>query len=103
MKTLSNQIIAAMPMNLINEFRRKSFCLMLEMIEDVEMRYGNLSNEEIQFLKVFQSIPDHQERFDAMCEAFGKLMYMQKVLTDRYKSSETKVENSQPNLLTLSN
>jgi hypothetical protein len=97
MKAISNQIIEAMPIKLLNEFRRKAFCLMLDTIEGVEVRYGTLNNQEISFLKTLQSIEDHQERFNCMCEAFGKIMFMHKILDDQSKFEAFTSNRSQSN------
>ena len=88
MRTVSNQIIEAMPIGLINEFRTKAFCLMSDLVEEMEMRYDILTAEEINFFMVLQSIQSDQERFDGMCVAFGKLMYAQQVLDDMYDEAE---------------
>lgn len=95
MRTASNQIIEAMPIGLINEFRIKAICLMSDLMEQMEIRYGTLTAEEINFFRVLQSIQSDQDRFDGMCEAFGKLMYAHKVLADMYDESEfqSRVQN----------
>lgn len=74
MRTVSNQIIEAMPIGLINEFRTKAFCLMSDLVEEMEMRYDTLTAEEINFFRVLQSVQNDQDRFNGMCVAFGKLM-----------------------------
>ena len=95
MRTVSNEIIEAMPIRLINEFRTKAFCLMSDLVEEMEMRFYTLTAEEINFFKVLQSIQSDQERFDGMCEAFGKLMYAQQVLEDMYETAafQSRVQN----------
>lgn len=80
MRTISNQIIEAMPIGLVNEFRTKALCLMSDLIEDIEIRHGTLTAEEVNFFKVLQSIQSDKERWDGMCAAFGKLMYAHQVL-----------------------
>lgn len=80
MRTISNQIIEAMPIGLVNEFRTKALCLMSDLIEEIEMRHGTLTAEEVNFFKVLQSIQGDKERWDGMCFAFGKLMYAHQVL-----------------------
>lgn len=87
MRTVSNEIIEAMPIRLVNEFRTKAFCLMSDLVEEMEMRYDTLTAEEINFFKVLQSIQSDQDRFDGMCVAFGKLMYAHQVLEDIYDSA----------------
>lgn len=87
MRTLSNQIIEAMPLGLLNEFRTKALCLMSDLVEEMEMRYGQLTAEEINFFRVLQSIKNDQDRFNGMCEAFGKLMYAHQVIEDMYDSA----------------
>ncbi len=95
MRTVSNQIIEAMPIGLINEFRIKAICLMSDLMEQMEMRYGNLTAEEINFFRVLQSIQSDQDRFDGMCVAFGLLMYAHQVLEDMYDEAEfqSRVQN----------
>ncbi len=95
MRTVSNEIIEAMPIRLVNEFRTKAFCLMSDLVEEMEMRYDTLTAEEINFFKVLQSIQSDQDRFDGMCVAFGKLMYAHQVLEDIYDSSvfQARVQN----------
>ena len=88
MRTISNQIIDAMPIGLVNEFRIKAICLMTNLMEEMEMRYYTLTSEEINFFQVLQSIRGDQDRFDGMCIAFGKLMYAHKVLEDMYEEAE---------------
>jgi hypothetical protein len=88
MKTISNQIIEAMPINLINEFRTKAFCLMTDLVERMEMRFDALTAEEINFFKVLKSINSDQERFDGLCVVFGKLMYAHQVIDDMYEVAE---------------
>lgn len=88
MRTISNQIIEAMPIGLINEFRTKAFCLMSDLVEEMEMRYYKLTAEEIKFFRVLQSIQNDQDRFNGMCVAFGKLMYAHQVLEDMYDEAE---------------
>ena len=88
MRTISNQIIEAMPISLINEFRTKAFCLMTGLVEEMELRFDVLSAEEIHFFKVLQSLQSDQERFDGMCVAFGKLMYAHQVMDDMYDLAE---------------
>ena len=82
MRTISNQIIEAMPIGLVNEFRTKALCLMSDLVEEIEMRFDTLTTEEISFFKVLKSIQSDQERFDGMCIAFGKLMYAHQVMED---------------------
>jgi hypothetical protein len=95
MREISNQIIEAMPIGLVNEFRTKALCLMTDLIEEMEMRFDTLSVEEINFFKVLQSINSDQERFDGMCVAFGKLMYAHQVIDDMYEMAEfqSRVQN----------
>ena len=95
MREISNQIIEAMPIGLVNEFRTKALCLMTGLMEEMEMRFGTLSAEEINFLKVLQSINSDQEGFDGMCVAFGKLMYAHQVIDDMYEMAEfqSRVQN----------
>jgi hypothetical protein len=97
MRTISNQIIEAMPIGLINEFRTKALCLMTDLIEEMEMRYCSLTDEEINFFKVLQSLNSDQERFDGMCVAFGKLMYAHQVLEDMYDTAafQSRVQNQE--------
>jgi hypothetical protein len=80
MKTISNQIIEAMPIGLVNEFRTKALCLISDLIEEIEIRHGALTAEEVNFFKVLQSIQGDKERWGGMCIAFGKLMYAHQVL-----------------------
>ena len=80
MRTISNQIIEAMPIGLVNEFRTKALCLMSDLIEEIEIRHGALTAEEVNFFKVLQSIQSEKERWDGMCVAFGKLLYAHQVL-----------------------
>jgi hypothetical protein len=95
MREISNQIIEAMPIGLVNEFRAKALCLMTDLMEEMEMRFDTLSAEEINFFKVLQSINSDQERFDGMCVAFGKLMYAHQVIDDMYEMAEfqSRVQN----------
>jgi hypothetical protein len=95
MRTISNQIIDAMPIGLVNEFRTKAICLMTNLMEEMEMRFDTLTEEEINFFKVLQSINSDQERFDGMCVAFGKIMYAHQVLEDMYDSAifQSRVQN----------
>ena len=95
MREISNQIIEAMPIGLVNEFRTKALCLMTDLMEEMEMRFDTLSAEEINFFKVLQSFGSDQERFDGLCEAFGKLMYAQQVLEDMYDTAafQSRVQN----------
>ena len=95
MRTVSNEIIEAMPIRLVNEFRTKAFCLMSDLVEEMEMRYDTLTAEEINFFKVLQSIQSDQDRFDGMCVAFGKLMYAHQVLEDMYETAafQSRVQN----------
>jgi hypothetical protein len=97
MREISNQIIEAMPIRLVNEFRTKALCLMTELMEEMEMRFDTLSAEEINFFKVLQSFGSDQERFDGLCEAFGKLMYAQQVLEDVYDTAafQSRVQNQE--------
>ena len=88
MRNLANQIIEAMPLGLINEFRTKAICLMSDLMEQMEMRFYTLTAEEINFFKVLQSIKSDQERFDSMCVAFGKLMYAHQVIEDMCDEAE---------------
>jgi len=95
MRTISNEIIEAMPIGLINEFRTKAISLMSGLMEEMEMRFDSLTTEEINFFKVLQSINTDQERFDAMCVAFGKLMYAHQVIEDMYDMAvfQSRVQN----------
>jgi hypothetical protein len=97
MRTISNQIIEAMPIGLINEFRTKAISLMSGLMEEMEMRFDSLTTEEINFFKVLQSINTDQERFDGLCVAFGKLMYAHQVLEDMYDMAvfQSSVQNQQ--------
>ena len=97
MREISNQIIEAMPIGLVNEFRTKALCLMTDLVEEMEMRFNTLTAEEINFFKVLQSFGSDQEKFDGMCEAFGKLMYAQQVLEDMYDTSafQSRVQNQE--------
>ena len=97
MREISNQIIKAMPIGLVNEFRTKALCLMTDLMEEMEMRFDTLSAEEINFFKVLKSINSDQERFDGMCKAFGKLMYAQQVLEDMYDTAafQSRVQNQE--------
>ena len=52
MRTISNEIIEAMPIDLINEFRTKAISLMSGLMEEMEMRFDSLTTEEINFFKV---------------------------------------------------
>ena len=88
MRTISNQIIEAMPIGLVNEFRTKALCLMTDLVEEMEMRFDTLTTEEINFFKVLQSIQNDQKRFDGMCVAFGKLMYAHQVIDDMCAMAE---------------
>ncbi len=88
MKSVSNQIIKAMPVGLINEFRTRAFCLMSDLVEEMEMRYGKLTADEINFFRVLQGIKSDQDRFDGMCLAFGKLMYTHQLIEDISDSAE---------------
>jgi len=88
MNTISSQIIEAMPIGLINEFRAKALCLMSGLIEEMEMRFDTLTTEEVNFFKALQSINGDQERFNGMCAAFGKLMYAHQVIEDWYDMAE---------------
>lgn len=87
MKNFSNEIIRAMPLDLINDFRRQALCLMSDLMEDLEMKYGSLTEEEINFFKVLQSIQSDQERFDGLCSAFGKLLYAHQVIEKEISNS----------------
>jgi hypothetical protein len=95
MKTISNEIIEAMPIGLINEFRTKAISLMSGLMEEMEMGFDSLTTEEINFFKVLQSINTDQERFDGMCVAFGKLMYAHQVIEDMYDMAvfQSRVQN----------
>jgi hypothetical protein len=95
MRTISNQIIAAMPIGLVNEFRTRALCLMSDLIEEIEMRHSALTAEEVNFFKVLQSIQGDKERWDGMCVAFGKLMYAHQVLEGIYNSTgfQSRVKN----------
>lgn len=97
MRTISNQIIEAMPIRLVNEFRAKALCLMTDLMEEMEMRFDTLTAEEINFFKVLQSFGSDQERFDGMCKAFGKLMYAQQVLGSMYDTAafQSRVQNQE--------
>jgi len=97
MKTISNQIIEAMPIGLVNEFRTKALCLMTDLMEEMEMRFSTLTAEEINFYKVLQSFGSDPERFDGLCEAFGKLMHAQQVLEDMYDTAvfQSRVQNQE--------
>ena len=97
MREISNQIIEAMPIGLVNEFRTKALCLMTDLMEEMEMRFDTLTAEEINFFKVLQSFGSDQERFDGLCEAFGKLMYAQQVLEDMYDTAafQSRVQNQE--------
>ena len=66
MREISNQIIEAMPIGLVNEFRTKALCLMTDLMEEMEMRFDTLSAEEINFFKVLQSINSDQERLGSL-------------------------------------
>ena len=87
MRTISNEIIKAMPIDLINELRTKAISLMSGLMDEMEMRFNSLTTEEINFFKVLQSINTDQERFDGMCVAFGKLMYPHQAIEDTYDMS----------------
>ena len=87
MNTISNEIIEAMPIGLINEFKTKALGLMSGLMEEMEIRFDSLTTEEINFFKVLQSINIDQVRFDGMCVAFGKLMYAHQVIEDMYDMS----------------
>ena len=87
MSVLSSQIIEAMPIGLVNEFRVKAICLMSDLVEELEMRFDTLTTDEINFLKVLQASGGEQGGFDGMCEAFGKIMYAHQVLEDMYDAS----------------
>jgi hypothetical protein len=76
-----------MPIELVKEFKIKAICLMGELIEELEMRFDTLTEEEINFLKVLQSSNGEQSGFDGMCEAFGKIMYAYQVKEDMYKTA----------------
>ena len=95
MRTISNEIIEAMPIGLINEFRTKAISLMSGLMEEMEMRFDSLTAEEINFFKVLQSINTDQERFDGMCVAFVKLMYAHQVIEDMYDMAvfQARVQN----------
>ena len=95
MRTISNEIIEAMPIDLINEFRTKAISLMSGLMEEMEMRFDSLTAEEINFFKVLESIKTDQERFDGMCIAFGKLMYAHQVIEDMYDMAvfQSRVQN----------
>lgn len=97
MRPISNEIIEAMPIVLVNEFRAKALCLMTELMEEMEMRFDTLTAEEVNFFKVLESFGSDQERFDGMCEAFGKLMYAQQVLEDMYDTAvfQSRVQNQE--------
>lgn len=90
MSILSNQIIEAMPIGLVNEFRVKAICLMSDLIEELEMQFDTLTAEEINFLKVLQSNNSDQDGFNSMCEAFGKIMHAHQVIDDMYKQAAIK-------------
>ena len=45
MKTISNEIIEAMPIGLINEFRTKAISLMSGLMEEMEIRFDSLTTE----------------------------------------------------------
>ena len=87
MSILSNQIIEAMPIAPINEFKIKAICLMSDLVEELEMRFDTLTADEINFLKVLQSSGGEQGGFNSMCEAFGKIMYSHQVLEDMYDTA----------------
>ena len=87
MKTYTKEIIEAMPIGLANDFRIGAASLMLDLIEEMEMRFNNLTAEEINFFRVLQSIQSDQVRFKGMCLAFGNLMHANQVLDDIYESS----------------
>ena len=87
MSILSNQIIEAMPIGLVNEFRLKAICLMADLVEELEMRFDSLTAEDVNFLKVLQSNNGDQDGFNGMCEAFGKIMYAHQVIEDMYKKA----------------
>ena len=87
MKTYPKEIIEAMPIGLANDFRIGAASLMLDLIEEMEMRFNNLTAEEINFFRVLQSIQSDQVRFTGMCLAFGNLMYDKQVLDDMYENS----------------
>ncbi len=95
MSEILNQIFEVMPIGLVNEFRTKAFCLMSDLVEEMEMRYGSLTAEEINFFKFLQSIQSDLDRFDGMCVAFGKPMYAHQVLEDIYDSAtfQSRVQN----------
>ena len=90
MSILSNQIIEAMPIGLVNEFRLKAICLMADLVEELEMRFDSLTAEEVNFLKVLQSDNSEQDGFEGMCEAFGKILYAHQVIDDMYKQAAIK-------------
>ena len=87
MKTYLKEILDAMPIGLANDFRIGAASLMLDLIEEMEMRFNNLTAEEINFFRVLQSIQSDQVRFKGMCLAFGNLMYANQVLDDIYENS----------------
>jgi hypothetical protein len=87
MRTISSEIIEAMPIDLVNKFRTKALCLMSDLMEEMEMRFGTLTADEINFFKVLKSINSDQERFDGMSLAFGKLLYAHQVIDEMYDSA----------------
>ena len=90
MSILSNQIIEAMPIGLVNEFKVKVICLISDLVEELEMRFDTLTTEEVNFLKVLQSDNSEQDGFDGICEAFGKILYAHQVIDDIYKQAAIK-------------
>ena len=87
MKLYFKEIIESMPISLANDFRIGAASLMLDLIEEMEMRFNTLTEDEINFFRVLQSIQSDQVRFKGMCLAFGNLMYANQVLDDLYETS----------------
>ena len=87
MKTYLKEILEAMPIGLANDFRIGAASLMLDLIEEMEMRFNTLTEDEINFFRVLQSIQSDQVRFKGMCLAFGNLLSVNQVLDDMYENS----------------
>ena len=75
MRTISNQIIEAMPIGLVNEFRVKAIYLMSDLIEELEMRFDTLTTEEVNFLKVLQS-DRYQFHLLKLCRFSGPILHL---------------------------
>lgn len=79
-----------MPLSLINQFRSRSIQLMMELNEAIEVRFPYMSNEEKNYFKTLQLCKSDQERFDSLCEAFGKLMFMHTIIGSKKSSNYKK-------------